>query len=183
MSLRRLTHCPVEKNSSCESNKTLKRLRNVDSLCYRSIQALENDMAAIRSEHETQIRTILQQKSSLDGIVAQLTSARHLGKEPETVSVPQSLRATPAPDLAEMGGVESSLTPAAITDDAEEEKRVQESVTETAPSEGMIEETDIEMGEVEEEPKEKNNKKKAREDLEEGEATDGSSELSEPPDD
>ncbi len=39
---------------------------------------------------------------------------------------------------------------------------------------------DIEMGEVEEDPK---GKKKAREDMEEGEATDASSELSEPPDD
>ena len=139
-------------------------------------------MAAIRSEHEVQTRTILQQKFALDGIVAQLSSVRHFGKEPENMSVPQSLRATPVPDT-EMAPPESSATPAANTDDADEEKRVPESMTDTAPSEGMIEETDIEMGEVEEEPKEKNNKKKIREDLEEGEATDGSSELSEPPDD
>jgi THO complex subunit 7 len=45
------------------------------------------------------------------------------------------------------------------------------------------EDDDIEMGEVAEEPKDAKGKRKAREELEEGEASDTSSDLSEPPDD
>ena len=45
------------------------------------------------------------------------------------------------------------------------------------------EEEDIEMGELAEEPKERAPKKVRDEELEEGEASDLSSELSEPPDD
>jgi THO complex subunit 7 len=46
-----------------------------------------------------------------------------------------------------------------------------------------LDEDDIEMGEVAEDPKNFKGKKKAREDLEEGEASDSSSALSDPPDD
>lgn len=139
-------------------------------------------MAAIRSEHDTQNRTIQGQKSALDGIIAELGSLRFVGKETETASVPQSARATPALEAAETPAVESSVA-SVIADEADEDKLIPESATETAPSEGMIEEEDdIEMGEVEEDPKEKN-RKKSRDELEEGEATDASSELSEPPDD
>lgn len=149
---------------------------------YRTIQALENDMAAIRSEHDTQNRTIQRQKTALDGIIAELGSLRFMGKEPDSASVPQSARATPALEVAETPAIESRL-PSVIADETDEDKLVPDSATENAPSEGMIEEeNDIEMGEVEEDPKEKN-RKKSREELEEGEATDASSELSEPPDD
>jgi len=133
-------------------------------------------MAAIRAEHDTQNRTIQGQKSALDGIIAELSSLRFMGKETETMSTSQSRRETPALD--------AELTSLPTNTDGEEDDKMPESITETAPSEGMIEEidNDIEMGEVEEDPKDKN-KKKSREELEEGEATDASSELSDPPDD
>lgn len=47
----------------------------------------------------------------------------------------------------------------------------------------LLEDDDIEMGEVAEDPKQMKTKKKVREELEEGEASDSSSPLSEPPDD
>ena len=62
----------------------------------------------------------------------------------------------------------------------DDKKPSREGTSEGAVSEGVVED-DIEMGEVEEDPKERA-KNRLRE-LEEGEATDASSELSEPPDD
>src|SRR5258706_14146803 len=55
-------------------------------------------MSAIRTEHETQNRLIQNQKSALDGIIADLTSLRVIGKEQEaeTTPIPQSPRGTPA---------------------------------------------------------------------------------------
>lgn len=149
-----------------------------------AIKALENDMAAIRSEHETQDRIMLGQKAALDGIIAELNALRFMGKEPEIpASVPPSNHETPILDVPELPATDDSAASVVPDEVVEEEKGVRESATDTAPSEGMIEEEDdIEMGEVEEDPKEKS-KKKSREELEEGEATDASSELSEPPDD
>ncbi|KAF8974177.1 Tho complex subunit 7-domain-containing protein [Flammula alnicola] len=168
----------IEYDAVAEKVNTLPSRDELES----TIRSLENDMAAIRSEHDTQNRTIQGQKSALDGIIAELSALRFLGKENDTASVPQSRRETPALDSVDAASAESSLT-SINTEEAEEDKLMHESVTETALSEGMIEEdNDIEMGEVEEEPKDKN-KKKSREELEEGEATDASSELSEPPDD
>lgn len=146
-------------------------------------------MAAIRAEHETQNRTIQGQKSALDGIISDLSSLRVMGKEPEVSSVPQSPRDTPALEGTPTpeGDTTTSANLNVTPEEAEVDKMVSESSSQKASSEGLasegaIEENDIEMGEVEEDPREKV-KKKAREDLEEGEATDASSELSEPPDD
>ncbi|KAH9482796.1 hypothetical protein JR316_0004896 [Psilocybe cubensis] len=147
-----------------------------------TIKALENDMAAIRSEHDTQDRTIQGHKTALDGIIAELGSLRFMGKELDSASVSQSARATPALEIADTPAVESRVQSVTV-DEMDDDKLVLDTATENAPSEGVIEEeNDIEMGEVEEDPREKN-KKKSREELEEGEATDASSELSEPPDD
>ncbi|KAF9534786.1 Tho complex subunit 7-domain-containing protein [Crepidotus variabilis] len=151
-----------------------------------SIQSLENDMAAIRSEHDTQNRTIHSQKSALDGIISELSSLRFMGKEPDTASTTQSqrgtpaLEGTPAPPDTETDPVDSSLT-SITTEEGEEgeEKTINASPSKTG-SEGA--DNDIEMGEVQEEPKEKTGRKR-EEELEEGEATDASSELSEPPED
>lgn len=156
----------------------------------RTITSLENDMAAIRAEHDTQNRTIQGHKTALDTIVADLNTLKFMGKEPETPSVPQSVRTTPAPDTEpQPRSGESSLT-SINTEEAEEEKEerimIETAISEgeTVMSEGMIEEeNDIEMGEVEEDPRDKSKKKTLREEMEEGEATDASSELSEPPDD
>jgi len=147
-------------------------------------------MAAIRAEHETQNRTIQTQKSALDGIISDLSSLRFLGKEPEAASVPQSPRTSPAPEgtpLLDADSVIPESTSAAL-DETDDEKMISEPGSQKASSEGLVsegatEENDIEMGEVEEDPREKSKKKLREEELEEGEATDASSELSEPPDD
>jgi len=152
----------------------------------REINALMNDMAAIRSEHETQDRTMLSQKAALDGIVAELSSLRFLGKDKDTTSAPNS----PTPDAALALSdpvTESTLPEAPSTSsdlkDTMEKAEVTKILEEGGAEEGLLEE-DIEMGEVEEEPSRSHAKKKARqEELEEGEASDQSSELSEPPDD
>lgn len=143
-------------------------------------------MAAIRTEHETQNRLIQNQKLALDGIIADLSSLRVFGKEPEadTSSVSQSLHGTPAPDgtpvLPDADAASSPDNTFSSNLNIEEGGDEKKSYSEDR-SEGAVED-DIEMGEVEEDPKDKN-KKKLREELEEGEATDASSELSEPPDD
>lgn len=153
-------------------------------LFLSTISVLENDMAAIRSEHETQDRIMLGQQTALEGIIADLSALRFMGKEPEIpISVPPSNHETPVLELPELPATEDSVVSGVPDEVVEEEKVVRESAKEPTPSEGMIEEEDdIEMGEVEEDPKEKN-RKKSRDELEEGEATDASSELSEPPDD
>jgi THO complex subunit 7 len=160
-------------------------------LCHlyfpRTIRALENDMAAIRAEHETQNRTIKGHKSALEGIVADLGSLRFMGKERETTLIPESRPETPHLDTLDVvSAAESSLTSinsgsSEVGEEGEEDKSILDS--DQLTNEPIEEnDNDIEMGEVEEDPKDKN-KKKSREDLEEGEATDASSELSEPPDD
>ena len=146
-------------------------------------------MAAIRAEHETQNRTIKGHKSALDGIITDLTSLRFMGKERETTLIPESRPETPTSDVA--SAVESSLTSinSGSSEIGEETREREEGEgdkfileSDQLTNEHTAEENDIEMGEVEEEPKGKS-KKKSREDLEEGEATDASSELSELPDD
>jgi len=146
-------------------------------------------MAAIRSEHENQNRVIQGQKTALDSIIAELGSIRLMGKDKDIASsVVPSPRSTPVPDgdgvepmeepiddalpLAEMSQNEEK-------EEGEDDKLPSERISTTAAEESV--EDDIEMGEVEEEnPK---FKKKLREELEEGEASDSSSALSDPPDD
>ncbi|KJA29929.1 hypothetical protein HYPSUDRAFT_31969 [Hypholoma sublateritium FD-334 SS-4] len=176
----------IEYDAVAEKVNTLPSREELES----TITSLENDMAAIRAEHDTQNRTIQGHKTALDTIVADLNTLKFMGKEPETSSVPQSVRTTPAPDSEpQPRSGESSLT-SINTEEAEEEKEermvIETTISEgeTVMSEGMIEEEDdIEMGEVEEDPRDKSKKKTLREEMEEGEATDASSELSEPPDD
>ena len=142
-------------------------------------------MAAIRAEHETQNRTIKGHKSALDGIIADLSSLQFMGKERETTLIPESRQETPYLDTLDVASAaESSLTSinSGSSEAGEEDKIILDPDQMTMTDEHTAEENDIEMGEVAEEPKDKN-KKKSREDLEEGEATDASSELSEPPDD
>ncbi|KAF9464401.1 Tho complex subunit 7-domain-containing protein [Collybia nuda] len=156
----------------------------------QSIQALENDMAAIRSEHETQNRTIQGQKSALDGIISELGSLRFMGKDIDVSSVVPTPRATPVPDgnatdvgddLTEGGTALVDSDVIEEKEEGEEDKLLTTSATRTVAGETI--EDDIEMGEVEEDPKNGRGKKKLREELEEGEASDTSSALSDPPDD
>jgi len=153
-----------------------------------TIHALENDMAAIRAEHETQNRTIKGHKSALDGIIADLSSLRFMGKERETTVIPESRPETPYPDILDVSATGSSLTSINSSEEGEERERGREEdksilISDQVTNEHAAVENDIEMGEVAEEPRD-NKKFRLREELEEGEATDASSsELSEPPDD
>ncbi|KAJ7638994.1 Tho complex subunit 7-domain-containing protein [Roridomyces roridus] len=136
-----------------------------------SIQSLENDMAAIRAEHDTQNRLIQAQKAALDTIVTDLSSLRFMGKD---AGSPED---TPAPEAGDAGTADGPGVP----DKMEVEEGEDTVLDVTLPAE----ETDIEMGELEEEREVVKNKGKKRrdEELEEGEASDQSSELSEPPED
>ncbi|KAK0191116.1 hypothetical protein F5146DRAFT_1000996 [Armillaria mellea] len=163
--------------TSLEHAQMLRRRKMDREELNQMIQALENDMMAIRSEHDTQNRTIQSQKTALETIISDLGALRSMGKD--TADIPASLLASPrqTPTL-DGSGVEDMAetritTPTTKTEDGEKE----EGEADKAASQ------DIEMGEVEEEDKNTKNKKKTREDMEEGEATDASSELSDPPDD
>lgn len=183
----------------------------------RSILALENDMTAILSEHDTQERIIRGQKSALDSIVLDLSSLRLMGKDKENTSRLASRMPTPAaesidaydgtpPDDDEkhVGGVESgevaekedgedveslhvlpsklNSTPKDVASHSgtpRSSRREIYSKRDPTPS-NPADDDDIEMGEVAEDPKPK---KKFREELEEGEASDSSSALSDPPSD
>lgn len=147
-------------------------------------------MAAIRSEHETQNRTIQGQKTALDGIISELGSLRFMGKDVDVTSVVPSPRVTPAPDgnatdvgddAVETGTASIDAENMEDKEDGEEDKPLSASAPGTVAGESV--EDDIEMGEVEEDPKNGRGKKKLREELEEGEASDTSSALSDPPDD
>ncbi|KAG6880359.1 hypothetical protein C0992_007770 [Termitomyces sp. T32_za158] len=150
-----------------------------------SIESLESDMAAIRTEHETHSQTLFDQKSSLDSIIAQLDYLRFMGKDKDEASLGTSRVPTPAPDSAGTDVIEDSPEAAPIPTEVPHNEREEgehgKGTPESTEASGIgADEDDIEMGEVEEDPKPK---KKMREELEEGEASDASSALSDPPDD
>ncbi|KAG7096782.1 hypothetical protein E1B28_004192 [Marasmius oreades] len=152
----------------------------------QSIAALENDMAAIRAEHETQNRTIETQKIALDGIISTLSTLRFAGGDGASTSLAPSARGTPGLDGPDGDGTSLGIgTPAPMKSEEEGEEGEEKVRASSVPdgAEKSVNGDDIEMGEVEEEVNKSTRGKKSREDLEEGEATDGSSELSEPPDD
>jgi len=176
----------VTPSPCCQSPHTQGRNSTIDTL--------ENDIAAIRAEHELQSRSIHNQKSALDSIISDLTALRFIGKDKEPPTASNSTRATPMPDL------EPSLE--AMTEDAMggstslslqhrhegldekddgEEGQVVDSASPGQTDEGLSKEDDIEMGEVEEEPR-ITKKSRVREELEEGEASDFGSDLTDPPD-
>ncbi|KAH9844336.1 Tho complex subunit 7-domain-containing protein [Rhodofomes roseus] len=190
----------------------------------RTLEALENDMAAIRSEHEHQTHTIQAQKTALDSVIVDLNQLRVLGKQdPADVSRPS----TPPPEITapdedvDMDGSASVRTREESgelkednfrempdndkeSDDVPLAARLHlnpgarpfvptrsrtstpalQSAPSPAPPPPSTEDDDIEMGELAEEPKDLKARRKPREEeLEEGEASDMSSELSDPPDD
>ncbi|KAF8897685.1 Tho complex subunit 7-domain-containing protein [Infundibulicybe gibba] len=159
----------------------------------RCIQELENDMVAIRTEQDHQTRMMHGQKSALDTIISELTSLHVVGKDSRDAAA-TSASATPAPEGNEVEMVDPPTDAGATTapasevaderEEGEEDKAPSESDRRSAPAEDGVAADDIEMGEVEEDsPKNLKGKKKLREDLEEGEASDSSSALSDPPDD
>ncbi|KAJ3488003.1 hypothetical protein NLI96_g3162 [Meripilus lineatus] len=202
----------------------------------QSIRSLENDMAAIRAEHEDQTRTVQAQKTRLDMIISDIAELRTMGKQdiaelsqeisPSTQDVAgidsadvemsdvrtreesgelkeekeegalkekgEDEDGTPAPKAsAHLNPVARSFLPH-VTDSRTSTPLLHStSLSTPAPptpllstkEEGEDDDDDIEMGELAEDPIDTKNKKRNKEDLEEGEASDLSSELSDPPDD
>ena len=205
----------------------------------RSMQLLENDMAAIRADQEAQSRHLQTQRASLVSIISDLGSLKLMTKDSEAEP---SHPGTPDPDAAtsEADASRSSLAVVAANEESDREEGEAEEVekrqedgqssddvplstalnsrapatlssrnsapvieperltrshfnpTGSAPPSIVIHDPpsnsddDIEMGELAEEREPVREKKKLRlrrEDLEEGEASDESSELSDPPDD
>ncbi len=209
----------------------------------RSMQLLENDMAAIRADQEAQSRHLQTQRASLVSIISDLGSLRLMTKDTEAEP---SHPGTPDPDAAVTSEADASRSSPVVVaangeSDREEGEEAEEGEAEeverhrengqssldvllsialnsrariTLPSRnsapvvepGHLTRThfnptgstppivihdppsnsddDIEMGELAEEREPVRGKKKLRrEDLEEGEASDESSELSDLPDD
>jgi THO complex subunit 7 len=173
----------------------------------RSIDALENDIAAILSDHENQHRVMQSQKAALDGIISDISTLRLMGKDPdmsravtpnldnqieigegEDKSLQEISSSTSLNPLAKSFSSPSRFsTPIPYVAQRQIQGRTSSSPLVSSPALGadlsQIPDDDIEMGELAEEPREVKVKKKAREDLEEGEASDSSSELSDIPDD
>lgn len=59
------------------------------TLPSRSIKALENDMAAIRSEHENQDRVLRAQQAAISNIISSIQDARTLGKQDIDLEEPE----------------------------------------------------------------------------------------------
>jgi len=180
----------------------------------RSILALENDIVAIRSEHDTQNRRIQAQKIALDGVISDLSAVNMMGKDKEHMASRQiSPMPTPVPEnnsldiqmdndigdpvedsvLALEGLGESRELEKEEGEDKDDSETGLLSVSHSLNANAKLfiprisllgdSEDDIEMGEVAEDPKVKGKKKARDEELEEGEASDSSSALSDPPDD
>ncbi|KAJ7590866.1 Tho complex subunit 7-domain-containing protein [Mycena floridula] len=187
-----LEHAQVARRQKMEYDLITEKINTLPSRAEleRGIEDLDNDMAAIRAEHETQSRVIQSQKSSLDTIISDLQAMRFIGKDKDAMeesSVAVSSNATPAPEGSAGDNAEPLIELSEEKEEGEEkedgEEEEEENVSETGEVIETANEDDIEMGELEEDVKDFKGKKKPRDDMEEGEATDASSELSDPPDD
>lgn len=219
-----LEHAQLERRRKIEYDLVAEKINTLPSRqeLQRTIDSLENDMTAIRVDHDAQNRLIHAQKSALVSIISELGSLRLMGKDTET---PRGT--TPALDaVGSDGEVPLSIVTAADADTEKEEGEEDRQSSDDVPlsatlnpgprafyasrdsvatgsrslrsrtglssapqsaavsraASKSIEDDDIEMGELTEEPKDSRTKVKVRE-LEEGEASDESSELSDPPDD
>ncbi|CDO69920.1 hypothetical protein BN946_scf184568.g6 [Trametes cinnabarina] len=95
----------------------------------QSIRALENDMAAIRSEHENQNRILHAQKAALDTVIRDINVLRLMGKDSAEDS---STAPTPAPETQPGEDTEMDGTLSART--REESGELREDRTSPAPS-------------------------------------------------
>ncbi|KAI9000713.1 Tho complex subunit 7-domain-containing protein [Trametes punicea] len=77
----------------------------------QSIRALENDMAAIRAEHENQNRILHAQKAALDTVIHDINVLRLMGKD----AAEESTAPTPAPETQPGEDVEMEGTPSIRT--------------------------------------------------------------------
>ncbi|KAF8272497.1 Tho complex subunit 7-domain-containing protein [Lactarius quietus] len=239
-----LEHAQVERKRKIEYDSFAEKINTLPSRTEleRSIQLLENDMAAIRADQEAQSRHLQSQRASLISIISDLGSLRLMTKDTEAEP---SHPGTPDLDAAtsEMEVPRSPPTIAVVSEESSKEEgeegeaeegeaeegekrqadgqssddvplfntldprahafvpsrdsappsrltRLHSNYTGSAPSSTpphrpqQKSDDDIEMGELAEEPEPLRVKRRPRrEDLEEGEASDESSELSDPPDD
>ncbi|KAI9448102.1 Tho complex subunit 7-domain-containing protein [Lactarius indigo] len=227
-----LEHAQVERKRKIEYDSFAEKINTLPSRTEleRSIQLLENDMAAIRADQDAQSRHLQSQRASLVSIISDLSSLRLMTKDTE---VEPSHPGTPDLDGAtsEMEVPRSPPTIAVVNEESPKEEGEEGEAEEGETEEGEKRQgdgtrvfvpsrdstpvvqpsrltrlhfnptgsappstpphrhqhksdDDIEMGELAEEPEPLRVKKRSRrEDLEEGEASDESSELSDPPDD
>jgi hypothetical protein len=239
-----LEHAQVERKRKIEYDSFAEKINTLPSRTEleRSIQLLENDMAAIRADQEAQSRHLQSQRASLISIISDLGSLRLMSKDTEAEP---SHPGTPDLDAAtsEMEVPRSPPAIAVVSEESSKEEgeegeaeegeteegekrqgdglssddvplfntldpraRVFVSTRDSAPPSRLTRlrsnhtgsapsstpphhpeqksDDDIEMGELAEEREPLRVKRRPRrEDLEEGEASDESSELSDPPDD
>jgi len=198
-----LEHAQVERRRKIEYDSFAEKINTLPSRAEleRSIQLLENDMAAIRADQEAQSRHLLSQRASLVSIISDLGSLRLMTKDTEAEP---SHPGTPDLEAVTSEADVSRSSPALVPVNGDSEREEGEEAEEGEAEEGETEKVqkdgsappsivirdpsnsddDIEMGELAEEREPLRGKKKPRrEELEEGEASDESSELSDPPDD
>ncbi|KAF7965198.1 hypothetical protein HWV62_45222 [Athelia sp. TMB] len=192
-----LEHAQMERRRKIEYDAVTEKVNTLPSReeLEKAIQDLENDMTAIRSEHDNQNRRIQAQKHALDGVISDLGALNLLGKDKSRQTSPA---ATPIPEGepdAIMDNATDGIDSASAPDESGEieeresgeEKDVDSQLSSLKHSnlDSSLSdiEDDIEMGEVAEIHKIKAKKKVREEELEEGEASDSSSALSDPPDD
>lgn len=99
-----LEHAHMERKRKVEYDTIAEKINTLPSReeLEQAIRLLENDMAAINAEHETQDRIIRGQKTALDSIIMDLSSLRLMGKDKESgTSSLGTPAATPAPDGTE----------------------------------------------------------------------------------
>ncbi|KAG2349059.1 hypothetical protein BDR05DRAFT_398866 [Suillus weaverae] len=99
-----LEHAHMERKRKVEYDTIAEKINTLPSReeLEQAILLLENDMAAINAEHETQDRIIRGQKTALDSIIMDLSSLRLMGKDKESVTSGLGTpAATPAPDGTE----------------------------------------------------------------------------------
>jgi len=202
-----LEHAQVIRRRKIEYDAVTEKVNTLPSReeLEQSISSLENDMVAIRSEHDTQNRRIQAQKLALDGVVSDLSVVNLMGKDKDTAGSrqvsPMPTHAPEGDDITMDDDVGSPIEDSALgsevlgesgeveKEDGEDNEAASHSLNAAAkpfvPSKSLSRglEDDIEMGEVAEDPKVKGKKKARDEELEEGEASDSSSALSDPPDD
>ncbi|KAL6309734.1 Tho complex subunit 7-domain-containing protein [Sparassis latifolia] len=225
-----LEYAQLERKRKIEYDVVAEKVNTLPSReeLEQTIRSLENDMAAIRAEHDNQHRNIQAQKTALDVIIHDLSTLRLMGKQDVAET---SRQATPTPEAPEGEQEDVDMDGSASVRTREESGELHEdkepvdndkesdddiplaktllsaaarsflpgrsrtstpalhaSTSHSTPAASHStreDEDDIEMGELAEEPTGAKVKvRKAREEeLEEGEASDSSSELSELPDD
>ncbi|KAH9077247.1 Tho complex subunit 7-domain-containing protein [Lactarius deliciosus] len=193
-----LEHAQVERKRKIEYDSFAEKINTLPSRTEleRSIQLLENDMAAIRADQEAQSRHLQSQRASLVSIISDLSSLRLMTKDTEAEP---SHPGTPDLD-ATTSEMEVPRSPPAITIVNEESSKEEGETEDGEKRQGDGQSSDdvplfttldprarVFVPSRDSTPVVQSSRltrlQSRREDLEEGEASDESSELSDPPDD